>query len=150
MNYSKNLQGQFKKSKWRIFFGTAMVLMAMVYLISLYFNTQFTHWNYLIAALFLVNGIYSIAAGRGYMLGKSSHVKIDEQTIIIKTIGKEKKAFWKDIESIDFKDGKLSIFPEDKKFQIVSLKYLNEDCALEIRNEIIKAANQKGIKVINE
>ncbi len=149
MNYSKNLQGQFKKSKWRIFFGTAMVLMAMVYLISLYFNTQFTHWNYLIAALFLVNGIYSIAAGRGYMLGKSSYVKIDEQTIIIKTIGKEKKAFWKDIEIIDFEYGSLKILPEDKKFQFVSLNYLNDDCALEIKSEVIKAANQKGINVVN-
>ena len=149
MNYSKNLKGQFKKSKWSFIFGIAMVLMAIVYLIALYFNTELSHWNYLIAALFIVNGTFSIAAGRGYMLGKNSYVKIDEQSITIKTVAKEKKAFWKDIETIDFKDGNLKILPEDKKFQFVSLKYLNDDCALKIRNEIIKVAGQKGIKVIN-
>lgn len=149
MSYSRNLKGQFKKSKWSIFFGAAMVLISMVYLITSSFNTQFTYWNYLIAALFLVNGIYSIAAGRGYMLGKSSYVKIDEQNIIIKTIAKEKEAFWKDIEIIDLEYGSLKILPEDKKFQFVSLNNLNEDCASELRNEFIIAANQKGIKVIN-
>ena len=149
MNYNKNLKGQFKKSKWSFIFGIALIAIAIGYLLAVYFDNQLTTFNLVLAVIFIANGVFGIAAGKGYMLGKNSYVKIDEQSITIKTVAKEKKAFWKDIETIDFKDGNLKILPEDKKFQFVSLKYLNDDCALKIRNEIIKVAGQKGIKVIN-
>ncbi|SMO43291.1 hypothetical protein SAMN06265379_101790 [Saccharicrinis carchari] len=150
MNYSKNLQGQFKKSKWRSIFGIALIAIAIGHLLAVYFDHQLTAFNLIIAVIFIANGVFGIAGSKGYILGKNSYVKMDEQSITIKTIGKEKKALWEDIETIDFRNNKLKILPEDKKFQFVTLNYLNEDCSTEIRNEVIKAANKKGISIINK
>lgn len=148
ISYNRNLNGHFIKSKKNLLFGILLILIALWFFVDAFSEEKFNAFYGLYALVLACNGALALARFRGVLLWTTSYVKLDDEALVIKTFSKEKKVLWANVESVDFRDDKLSICPPDKKFQYVSLQNLEADMIAEIVDQVSKVAALKNIKVV--
>ncbi len=139
MNYSKNLNGHYVKSKKNFLVGIFLVLFCLTFSIYSFCSDSSTWFDRIFPLLLMTNGVFIIAQSRGHYLRKT-FVEVNDDSLTIRTVSKTKSVFWENVERVDFSDKKLSVFPEDRNFQFVELKMLED----EVFNEIVENVSKVG------
>lgn len=153
MEYRQDLNGHFKKSKFRFFIGILFFLF-IIFLIHhrISFGQGFHIWDWIGIVIFLLNGIYHVTGGMGYLLenflGRKSFVHMDEEKFRIRTVGKEHRVLWSDIESIEFKNGYLEISRENNSTRLITLSSIDSTLSQSIVARIKEFAAKKNIRFV--
>lgn len=153
MEYRQDLNGHFKKSKFRFFIGILFFLFVIFLIHHRISSGQgFRVWDWIGIVIFLLNGLYHLTGGMGYLLedfiGRKSFVHIDNDKFRIKTIGKEHVIFWSDTESIEFRNGYLRFSPRKETLLLIQLSVLDDISKIEIVRRIKEIAVSKDIEVV--
>jgi hypothetical protein len=153
MEYRQDLNGHFKKSKFQFFIGILFFLFTIFLIHHRISSGQgFRIWDWIGIVIFLLNGLYHLTGGMGYLLenflGRKSFVHIDEEKFRIRTVGKEHRVFWSDIESIEFKNGYLEISRENNSTRLITLSSIDSTLSQSIVARIKEFATKKNIRFL--
>jgi len=153
MEYRQDLNGHFKKSKFRFFIGILFFLFVIFLIHHRISSGQgFRVWDWIGIVIFSLNALYHLTGGMGYLLedflGRKSFVHIDEEKFRIRTVGKEHRVFWSDIESIQFKNGYLKITGENNSTKLIMLSSIDSTLSQSIVSRIKEFAAKKNIRIV--
>jgi hypothetical protein len=153
MEYQQNLNGHFKKSRFRFFIGILFFLFT-VFLIQHRISSGqgFRVWDWIGIVIFLLNGLYHLTGGMGYalenFLGRKSYILIDEEQIHIKTVSKARQVYWTEIATIAYQSGYLRITKKDNRTDLIMVSGVDTSYLFSILAILREFATNKNIRFV--
>ncbi|MDR0437307.1 MAG: hypothetical protein LBH22_03270 [Bacteroidales bacterium] len=134
----------------RIIFGILFLLLSGSYLFSAVGNESSRTWDWISFGVFLLNGIYHLSEGLGYLLGKA-YILINSELISFKVsvYKKEQSVCWNEIETIsyNFYVNKFEIKKTDHTNMILNLSKFEYTTVKKIKETIDHYAKEKNIPI---
>jgi len=153
MEYAIDLLKNSKKSKPRIFFGLAMIVLSLLYIyLKIEDSEPVAIFAWIYSGVFLISGLANILEGFGYSIDKvfgKAYIEINDKEIKIKTdiFIREESISWDNIDKIEYKTNKFLITKKDSTVFTFYLSKFEYAVVQEIKNVVVKMSNNKGVKV---
>jgi antitoxin component YwqK of YwqJK toxin-antitoxin module len=152
MNYNKDLLKLKTNSKLQIILGFTLLALAIAwYPIQLHDKDNVSIFDWFFVIIFSLNGIIQVTTGFGVpprrLLGKA-YIVVNDQEIIYKpyVLKPERKASWKNIESITYQTGRIDAYDANGKcLSIVQPGCFDFPTLQEVKAAIISISNEKNI-----